>query len=115
MTEPIELRHLEQYVFGDQALLDEILSIFVDQVTLLVERLHGTEDDAEWRSAAHTLKGASRGVGAWALGDLAKAAENLAGPCHSNVRQEMLQEISRSASEAVAHARQVRDRRDLKK
>lgn len=112
MTEPIELRHLEQYVFGDQALLDEILSIFVDQVTLLVERLHGTEDDAEWRSAAHKLKGASRGVGAWALGDLAEAAEDLAEP---TARQETLRKISSSARDTVTYALQVRDRRDLKK
>ena len=76
---PIDLVHLEKYVVGDDALRNEILSIFSDQARLLNGQFDIAQTDEGWRNTAHALKGASRGVGAWALGDLCEEAESLIG------------------------------------
>lgn len=110
MTVPIELRHLEQFVFGDSGLLDEILSIFIDQASMLTERLAGAVDEEAWHSAAHTLKGASRGVGAWSLGNLAERAESLTGPENAENRRKIAVEIQKAADAAIVFARTIRDK-----
>lgn len=109
MTDAIDIRHLEQYVFGDRALLDEILTIFIEQTTMLLERLETAEEDETWRSTAHTLKGASRGVGSWAVGDLAEAAEKLTGPASVAQRADMIVKLRSAGQEAIAFARSYRD------
>jgi chemotaxis protein histidine kinase CheA len=78
MNAPIDLDHLNRYVFGDAALLAEVLGIFREQAGAVAGRMDPTMDAEAWRLAAHTLKGAARGVGAWALGDAAEHAEALA-------------------------------------
>ena len=75
----IDFDHLEKYVGGDDPLRDEILTIFIDQVEMLLERFDVDADDETWHDAAHALKGAARGVGAFGLGDLAEEAETIAG------------------------------------
>lgn len=109
MKTPIDIKHLERYVFGDRALLDEILTIFIKQATTLVERFEASEDDETWRSTAHTLKGASRGVGAWLVGDLAERAEELVGPECAAERQALIGELRRAGQAAVDFARNYRD------
>lgn len=111
MTDPIDIRHLEQYVFGDRALLDEILTIYIDQATMLLGRLDAAADDEAWHSTAHTLKGASRGVGAFAVGDLAEAAEKLIGSRCPAERREMIVRLRSAGEAAIEFARVYRDRR----
>lgn len=68
--------HLAQYTAGDAALEAELFALLDAQIDACVARLEGALDDAaEWRAAAHTLKGAARGVGAKALGEAAAALE----------------------------------------
>jgi HPt (histidine-containing phosphotransfer) domain-containing protein len=110
MTAPIDLSHLEQYVFGDRALLDEILTIFIEQAAMWIERMDPALDDEAWHSAAHTLKGASRGVGAWALGDLAEQAEALVGEGKKAARTVSSAALRQSADAAIAFAKDIRDR-----
>ncbi|HNR76136.1 MAG TPA: Hpt domain-containing protein [Parvularculaceae bacterium] len=109
MTNPIDLKHLDLYVVGDRALLDEILSIFIEQAKMLSAELGHTSSDETWREAAHKLKGAARGVGAWALGDFAEAAEKASndGP---EAKRELAAQVKAAASEAVEFATTVRDR-----
>lgn len=76
----IDFAHLEKYVSGDDALREEILGIFSEQVRLLLDQFDVFQPDEDWKNAAHTLKGASRGVGAWALGQICEDAEKLVGP-----------------------------------
>lgn len=76
----IDFAHLEKYVSGDDALRDEILGIFAEQVRHLLDEFDVFQPDEDWKNAAHTLKGASRGVGAWALGQICEDAEKLVGP-----------------------------------
>lgn len=110
MMAAIDLDHLDKYVLGDRALLDEILTIFIDQAEMLVSRLDAPENNDSWREIAHTLKGASRGVGAWTLGDLAEHAEKLAAGVTESERRELLKEIRCAALLAIEFARNVRDK-----
>lgn len=110
MTAPIDLDHLDKYVLGDSALRDEILTIFIDQAGILIGRLQAAADDDEgFRIAAHTLKGAARGIGAWALGDLAEAAEKIMG-AERALRPAAIGRIEGAANSAIVYARGLRER-----
>ncbi|MDO8288956.1 MAG: Hpt domain-containing protein [Parvibaculum sp.] len=74
---PLDLVHLAKYTFGDRALEAELLGLFRSQAGIYVTRLDTAASAKEWRDAAHSLKGSSRGLGAWALGDLAEDIEHL--------------------------------------
>ena len=52
---------------------DEVLEIFREQASMWSPLLDPSVDG--WRDAVHTVKGASRGVGAFALGDACERAE----------------------------------------
>lgn len=110
MISPIDRSHLDQYVFGDRALLDEILTIFIEQALVWHDRMQPALDDEAWHLAAHALKGASRGVGAWALGDLAEAAESLVGAGQTEARRRINVKLKAATDAAIAHAREMRDR-----
>ena len=74
----VDLTHLARYTGGDAALNAEILRLFDNQASEMVERLQSildARDAKSWREITHTLKGAARGIGAFALGDAAAAAE----------------------------------------
>ncbi len=109
MTAPIDLQHLDKYVLGDAALLDEILTIFIDQTSAWVDRIDPTQSDQDWRLATHTLKGASRGVGAWMLGDIAERAEELVGPGQDALREAIRGELRTAADAAINYARKIRE------
>ena len=75
---PIDLAHLARYTGGDKALNTEILRLFNGQLgTMVGELLTVLEqrDARKWRQVTHTIKGAARGVGAFAVGEAAAAAE----------------------------------------
>lgn len=110
MTPTIDLAHLDQYVCGDNALLDEILTIYEDQAELWLARLQPSQDDEDWRNAAHALKGASRGVGAWAVGDLCEAAEALVAgaPEKAARRRSLLADLTVKLGAAISEARAIR-------
>jgi len=88
---PVDLDHLAVYTGGDQALNAEILSLFLDQSASLVRQLQSVleaGDQKVWRETNHALKGAAKGIGAFAMADAAAVAEPLV--------------LSQSAAEAVA-------------
>ena len=79
---PIDLDHLNRYTGGNRGLNEEILRLFDDQCTTMLARLEilAKEDGAgtkSWHEVTHTLKGAARGVGAFALADVAAEAEKI--------------------------------------
>jgi HPt (histidine-containing phosphotransfer) domain-containing protein len=73
LTGAVDFAYLEGYAAGDQALVDEVLGLFQEQAALWGPMLDPGEPN--WRDAAHTVKGAARGVGAFALGNACEAAE----------------------------------------
>src|SRR6201996_8562730 len=75
---PVDLSHLARYTGGDKTLNSEILRLFDGQVSEMVGQLLGVlqqRDTRKWREVTHTIKGAARGVGAFAMGEAAAEAE----------------------------------------
>jgi HPt (histidine-containing phosphotransfer) domain-containing protein len=75
---PVDLEHLARYTGGDKTLNAEILKLFDGQVSEMVGQLLSIleqRDARKWREVTHTIKGAARGVGAFAMGEAAAAAE----------------------------------------
>lgn len=99
---PVDLGHLDRYTGGSQALNEEILRLFETQCRELLARLEllaGGSDAKTWHEATHTLKGAARGVGAFALADAAAEAE-AANPADAATAQAVIARV-RARSEAV--------------
>jgi HPt (histidine-containing phosphotransfer) domain-containing protein len=73
----IDLEHLGRYTAGDDALRDELLGLFADQLACQLEMLSGHCIGDNWVIATHTLKGAARAVGAFAIAETAERLEKL--------------------------------------
>jgi chemotaxis protein histidine kinase CheA len=69
----VDFAYLEGFAAGDSIVIDEVLALFREQAAMWAPMLDTTH--AGWRDALHTVKGASRGVGAFALGDVCEKAE----------------------------------------
>ena len=110
MPQAIDLDHLQKYVCGDRALLDEILCIFEDQARKWIAQFDPDADDEAWRNAAHALKGASRGIGAWRIGEICEAAEGLIGGLQGKAEQRLqaLLELKQLVADAVGEAAEIR-------
>ena len=74
ITGAVDFAYLENYAAGDMALVDEVLGLFREQVELWRPMIN-PEAGRAWGDAVHTLKGAARGIGAFALADACDAAE----------------------------------------
>lgn len=68
--------HLAQYSGGDPGLEAELFALLNAQIEACTRTLRTTAEPEAWAAAAHTLKGAARGVGAMALGEACAAAED---------------------------------------
>jgi len=100
---PIDMSHLSRYTGGDRTLNTEILKLFNGQLTDMVGQLLTVlqqRDVRKWREVTHTLKGAARGVGAFAVGEAAAAAEPI-DPALSQDRAIQVIEALRLEGEAV--------------
>ncbi len=87
------------------------MCIFVEQARLWLDRLDPDAEDEAWRNAAHALKGASRGVGAWRIGDICEAAEKLIGAAGGKAaeRRASLSELGREIEAAISEATRIRN------
>jgi HPt (histidine-containing phosphotransfer) domain-containing protein len=77
---PVDLVHLARYTGGDRALNTEVLQLFVGQAGEMMQQLKSvveSHDARTWRHITHSLKGAARGIGAFAFADAAAEAEPL--------------------------------------
>lgn len=74
MQPPIDMEHFEAATFGDRALQHEVLGLFDVQAEKLLETIRngGSKAQAE---AAHALKGAARGIGAFLVAEEAEKIE----------------------------------------
>jgi hypothetical protein len=71
----VDFAYLERFAAGDRGVVREVLALFREQAQAWAPRLEAAGPD--WRDLAHTIKGAGRGVGAFALGDACERAEAL--------------------------------------
>ena len=68
----VDFAYLERYAGGDVTVVEEVLVIFREQAGMWMRLLEHPDGR---RDAAHTLKGAARGIGAISLGHACEAAE----------------------------------------
>jgi HPt (histidine-containing phosphotransfer) domain-containing protein len=71
---PLDLAHLSRQTMGDRALEAEILGMFSRQLSSATGTL-AKANGLERKRLAHSLKGTGRGVGAFALADIAERME----------------------------------------
>lgn len=69
----VDFAYLEGFMAGDRAIVREVLELFRQQAEIWAAALDPA--NPAWRDVVHTIKGAARGVGAHALGDLCARAE----------------------------------------
>jgi HPt (histidine-containing phosphotransfer) domain-containing protein len=101
MSGVVDLDHLARYTGGDPAINAEVMRLFDNQATELVARLQSildARDARAWKEVTHTLKGAARGIGAFAMGDAAARCE----PLDLGDRRGALVAVAALAEEAVA-------------
>lgn len=84
--EILDRPHLEHYTMYNQPLMVEVLGLFLAQLPVTVELLEGARSAADWRFAAHSLKGAAASVGAPKLRSMALGLEALEFPGDPAVR-----------------------------
>jgi HPt (histidine-containing phosphotransfer) domain-containing protein len=101
---PIDFAHLSKYTLNDRALEAEILGLFVSQLPETLARLRAAKTLAEWRAAAHTLKGSARAVGAGSLAEAAAAAEAM--PEAESGRHAVIRQVSHEVSRAITFVSQ---------
>jgi HPt (histidine-containing phosphotransfer) domain-containing protein len=75
LTGAVDFAHLEAYAAHDGDVIDEVLAIFREQTAIWIRLLDPAGPEAVWRDGAHTLKGASLGVGAFTLAEACAEAE----------------------------------------
>lgn len=101
---PIDLENLSHYTGNDPVLTRDVLQIYCDQADVWRDMLAKAATLQAWRDAAHTVKGASRGVGATEVAVLADEAEDLAElgtPDHELVLSRLDQALTRAARYAA--------------
>ncbi|MGY6627407.1 MAG: Hpt domain-containing protein [Oceanicaulis sp.] len=100
----LDRAHLAQYSGGDAALEGELFALLDAQIEACTGRMARAApgEDQAWRDAAHTLKGAARGVGAMQLGEACAAAETRP---HDAGALEAVMTASAAAREAMRQAR----------
>jgi HPt (histidine-containing phosphotransfer) domain-containing protein len=69
----VDFGYLEGFAAGDRQVVGEVLTLFQQQAEIWAATLDA--DNPGWRDVVHTIKGAARGVGANALGDVCARAE----------------------------------------
>jgi len=91
--EAVNFAFLKGYAGGDETLVREVLAIFRAEAGEWAARLREGAD--AWRPLVHTMKGASRTVGADRLGDLCERAEDDGGASLPRVRAELDRVLAR--------------------
>ena len=90
---------LEHNTMHDQRLAGEVLGLFLAQMPATLKLLDEAATAADWKFAAHTLKGSCAAVGAQKLQNLAACLEVLAFPGDPQVRLLRLQGLKAAAAE----------------
>lgn len=74
-SRPIDLAHLARQTLGDQGIECEVMRVFEQMIAAYHARLVASRDYEHQMRHLHVIKGASAGVGAWGLAELARLAE----------------------------------------
>ena len=86
---PVDLVHLSNQTMGDQALESEVLGIFLSQSQIYMNLLKTSADYEVLHRAAHALKGAARGIGAFELANKSAEIESDPFSCKASLEKEL--------------------------
>ena len=104
MVAVLDMQHLAQYTGGSADLEAELFGLLEKQIDTCVAALKTANDEQSWAEATHTLKGASRGVGAMALGAACALAEqNPLQDCYIDA----IEEVANATRTAMEQAKSV--------
>ncbi|HEX5379779.1 MAG TPA: Hpt domain-containing protein [Phenylobacterium sp.] len=101
LTGAVDFGYLEGFAAGDADVIDEVLALFREQAGMWSAMLDPASEG--WRDAVHTIKGASRGIGAFALGDVCQTCE-IEGSSHLLLVRDAL-DVALADVAAYAHER----------
>lgn len=101
LTGAVDFGYLEGFAAGDGQVIDEVLALFREQAAMWSAMLDPASEG--WRDAVHTIKGASRGIGAFALGDVCQTCE-IEGPGNLAAVRDAL-DVALADVAAYAHER----------
>jgi HPt (histidine-containing phosphotransfer) domain-containing protein len=73
---PIDMDHLGRQAMGDSGLQDEVLRLYARMSQVYLGRIEDSTSVTMLLEHLHTLKSAAAGIGAWAVRDLARQAED---------------------------------------
>jgi HPt (histidine-containing phosphotransfer) domain-containing protein len=102
---PVDLAHLARYTGGDKSLNAEILRLFDGQISDMVGQLRALleqRDAKKWRQVTHTITGAARGVGAFAMGQAAADAEPVDPALHPDQAIKAIESLAREGQAVQA-------------
>jgi HPt (histidine-containing phosphotransfer) domain-containing protein len=85
--------HLVRYTMDNPELEREIIGLFMQQLPSIVEMLRSAASQADWKLAAHTLKGSAAAVGATAIHASAVALEAERFDADVTIRSNLLAEL----------------------
>ena len=77
-SRPIDLVHLAKQTLGDRSLEQEVLRLFLTQMDTYMARIEDATTHEQRFTAAHTIKGSARNIGAWDVADVAAHLESAA-------------------------------------
>lgn len=109
----LDRAYLGRFTLGNLALEREVLGLFAGQAPLYLQRLLEAETPQAWVEAAHTLKGASAGLGINRVARLAAAAEGLdvfsvaEGETLVHARAEAVDALRRAIDQALGLIREL--------
>ena len=104
-TKPVDLVYLGRFTLGNLALEAEVLDLFMTHTPRYLADLGAAVTAKEWHDAAHTLKGAARGVGAWRVARCAEMAERLRFDTDIDRRAFALDSTTEALDEAIGFLR----------
>jgi hypothetical protein len=92
----VDFAYLEGFTAGDRQVICEVLALFLQQAEGWVVSLRAA--DPGWRDVVHTIKGASRGIGANRLADACARAEAVGEDALPQVRLALAQAVGEVAA-----------------
>jgi len=93
---PVDLDHLKRMTSGEAGLQHEVLQLFLEQTSRLLDMLDHAPADAS--ALAHTLNGSARAIGAFPLAACAAALEEATRQGRDGAAE--LQEVRAAVAEA---------------
>ena len=110
-TKPVDLAYLGRFTLGNLALEAEVLDLFMTHTPPYLAALEAAVTAKAWHDAAHTLKGAARGIGAWRLARCAEMAERLRFDTDIDRRAFALDSTTEALGEAIGYLQARRQAR----